>query len=117
MTRRVHYSTFRAVAVGRVYYCICRVTVGRSAPRVGPDSPHYLDPGLPSRLEILRVLRDRVEVTPDADLRESLLAQCCQAAGHPPRLHASPCRTALTSLGRADAPAPVPAFFDVENAR
>ena len=117
MTRRVHYSTFRAVAVGRVYYCICRVTVGRSAPRVGPDSPHYLDPGLPSRLEILRVLRDRVEVTPDADLRESLLAQCCQAAGIRRASMPRPVEQLSLPLAGPTPPLPVPAFFDVENAR
>jgi hypothetical protein len=79
--RKPRRTTLRAVVGGRVYYVSAIVHPRRSASHDGPDSPHYMDPGSPPRLEITRVLRDAIEVFPDRDLRDVLLTQCSRAAG------------------------------------
>jgi hypothetical protein len=79
--RRVHYSTFRCDVGHRRYYVTCRIILGRSPSHAGPDSPRFLDPGLPSTLEVIRVRRDGLQITPDKDLKAELLSRCSRMAG------------------------------------
>jgi hypothetical protein len=53
------YKTFR-VAVGAMSYdAECRLFY----PRAGANSPRFLDAGSPPRVQVLRIYRDRIEVT------------------------------------------------------
>jgi hypothetical protein len=81
--RRVHYSTFKVDVCHLRYWAVCRITLGRAPSHDGPDGVHYLDPGLPAALEIIRVRRDGIQVTPDKDLKAELLSRCSRMAGVP----------------------------------
>ncbi len=48
---------------GRVYAVDCQVLHPRAAAHAGADSPRFLDPGSPPRVQVLRILRDQVDVT------------------------------------------------------
>ena len=64
--RRQVKPSFLSVPVsvgGEDYSVIVRVVPARAAAHVGADSPRYLDPGKPARVEILRILRGAVDVT------------------------------------------------------
>ena len=67
---RVSVSTCR-VGLGRrrleVEY---RLYPARRAPHFGPDHPDYLAPGSPARIEVVRVLEDRVDLTSRFSLPE-----------------------------------------------
>ena len=61
--RRRFYPTFH-VSIGDYRYAvICRVEVPRAAPHVSADSPRHMSPGSPLRVRVLRILRDRIDVT------------------------------------------------------
>lgn len=54
------------VDVGDLTYCVhCRILPGRAPAHAGADSPRFMDFGSPPRVQILRILCDRVEVTHD----------------------------------------------------
>jgi hypothetical protein len=57
------YPTFHITFARIAYDVECRVFPPRAEAHVGPDSPRYLDPGSPLRVVIIRILRDRVEMS------------------------------------------------------
>ena len=61
--RQRQYPTFY-VSIGNECYTVpCRVDLFRAAPHVGADSPYFLNPGSPLRVRVLRIPRDRIDVT------------------------------------------------------
>jgi len=57
------YRTFWVCLGGCEYAVPCRIVPSRAASRAGADSPRFLDPGSPPRVQVLRILRDRIDVT------------------------------------------------------
>lgn len=52
-----------AVVIGGVLYTVhLRVTPGRKPSRVGADSPRFLDPECPPRVQVIRILRAGVVI-------------------------------------------------------
>lgn len=61
------YRTVHVNLGGRAYAVECKVLPPRAPARASFDSPRYLDPGSPPRVQVLRILRDRIDVTKDPD--------------------------------------------------
>jgi hypothetical protein len=55
------YDTLHVVYARISYDVEVRIFPPRAFSKTGPDSPKYLDPGHPLRVQILRILKDRVE--------------------------------------------------------
>lgn len=81
-----------SVTVGGTTYTVClRVEHRRPAPRVGADSPRFLDPGKAPQARVLKILRDGVDVTEklfyftrrkiEAEALRMLKARACIGAG------------------------------------
>ena len=81
MNRKPRYVTLRF----RGYLVSARILPARAESHDGPDSPHYLDPGHPARLESFRVLSNRMDVTDDLAPAERAAIEryVCQCAGIP----------------------------------
>lgn len=63
--RRRLYPTFDISHEDFLYAVDCRVQPPRASPHVGADSPRFMSPGSPLRVRVLRILRDRIDVTED----------------------------------------------------
>jgi hypothetical protein len=77
------FTTFR-VSVGFQHYnVLCRVLPPTKAAHVGADSPRFLAPGTGGAVQLIRVLKDAVDVTDriDTDLRRTLIERACLMAG------------------------------------
>lgn len=59
------YRSVYPVVDGIDYVVHCRIIPPRAYSRSGAGTPRFLDPGSPPRVQILRILRDRVDVTTD----------------------------------------------------
>ena len=83
MTPRVRFPTFQIDVGARRYVVDCRVLPGRAPAHASADSPRFMDPGSPGRVEIMRVRRGGLDVTDalDGDLRQLLRERCARAAG------------------------------------
>lgn len=70
----------------RPYRVRALILPARSAPRVGPDHPRYMEPGTPPRLLSLHVFDDGVEITKDLapSQRHSIEELVRKACGFPP---------------------------------
>lgn len=63
--RRARFTSV-FVTVGDSRYCaIVRRYPARAAAKVGADHPRFMDPGEPARVQVMRILRDAVDVTDD----------------------------------------------------
>jgi hypothetical protein len=77
------FATFR-ISVGFQYYkVLCRVLPPTKAAHVGADSPRYLEPGKGGTVQLIRVLKDAIDVTDslDVDLRRTLIERAEMMAG------------------------------------
>jgi len=59
------YSTLMVTYARVTYAAEVRITPPKPAPHVGPDHPKYMSPGAPLQVRVLRILRDRVDVSDD----------------------------------------------------
>lgn len=92
MKRKPQYPTCRVEVGGLIYTVHLRVIPGRHAPHVGADSPRFLSPGRSPRAEVIRILRDGIDVTDDlfwftrkaiceAAIKEATASRCFGADG------------------------------------
>jgi hypothetical protein len=61
-SRRRIYPTFHISHGDFLYAVDCRVELAKASPHVG-GSPRHMSPGSPLRVGVLRILRDRIDVT------------------------------------------------------
>ena len=77
------YPTCRVDLGGRRVDVEYRLHPARRAPHVGADSPRFLSPDRPARVELIRVLLDRVDVTRrlEAETKTAVEIAVCKEAG------------------------------------
>jgi hypothetical protein len=80
---RARFTTLRVRVGAKAYQVEARILPIRHAPHVGADSPRFMDPGAPARVQITRVLLDRLDVTGmlDEDLGRALREAVGRSAG------------------------------------
>ena len=62
-SRRRLYPTFHISHGDFLYAVDCRVQLPGASPHVSADSPRHISPRSPLRVRVLRILRDRIDVT------------------------------------------------------
>lgn len=60
---KARFVSCRVSVGGSDYVAIVRVLPVRAAAKVGADSPRYLDPGAASKVRLVRILRDAIDMT------------------------------------------------------
>jgi hypothetical protein len=62
-TGKAAFKSVRVVVGGEQYYAIVRAIPARAPAHAGADSPRFLDPGRPARVEVMKILLDGIDVT------------------------------------------------------